>query len=163
MFSIGLFMQNIHGIHSVWMRRTTAVFFAVLFLGVVTPRLGFSQQKLAQPMEALEGRKYWDGIRQQWEKTREGSEKTTGQLTQWVQEDLKKIGAWEYRIEVFPFAELKALETQLNLLGEQRWECFWVEKRDAEYVMMFKKSKRSWIKSIPTQDILHFIPDGEKE
>ncbi|WP_309386116.1 hypothetical protein [Cerasicoccus frondis] len=85
----------------------------------------------------------------------------------WTQEDIKKAGSWHYRVVVVEQADIRenpaAIETMLNDLGQERFECFWVEPLDAgnsRIAFFFKKSGFSYLKSIPAKEFWRFMPKG---
>ncbi len=81
---------------------------------------------------------------------------------EWAREDLQRAGDWEYRVVVIPSAEDTALELELNQLGEERWEAFWVRDTQRGLTVLLKRPARSYLRLVPFSDISRAIaPGGE--
>lgn len=85
----------------------------------------------------------------------------------WTEEDIKKAGAWQYRVVVIEKHDIRyereKVEAMLNELGAERFECYWVEPlddRNERMAFFFKKSGFSYLKSIPAGELWRFIPTG---
>ena len=52
----------------------------------------------------------------------------------------------------------RAMEKRLNDLGASRWECFWVETTGTKKRFYMKKAGRSYLKQIPSTDLLKLLP-----
>ncbi len=102
--------------------------------------------------------RYWKKARELYEKAKESGEKVPEDIKDWIKEDINKIGTWEYKI-AFLDAESN-LEKELNKLGKDRWECFWIEKRENGLKLFLKRPVRSYLKTIPTKHLLKLIPQG---
>jgi len=102
----------------------------------------------------------WDKIRELYEKARESGEKVPDDITDWVKNDVMKIGDWEYKVISIPLGEPEGVERTLNRLGEERWECFWVERAADGGEFYFKRPARSYLKAIPSRELLRFLPDS---
>ncbi|MGE9295549.1 MAG: hypothetical protein ACQKBV_04605 [Puniceicoccales bacterium] len=99
------------------------------------------------------------------EKTKETTSGWYESARDWSRDDLGRAGTWQYRIVVITPAELMAnpdrLESELNELGEERFECYWVESLDnGRLAMFFKKPGFSYIKALPAKELWRFIPLG---
>lgn len=75
----------------------------------------------------------------------------------WLKQDIDNIGDWEYKIVAFEGKAGKEMEKDLNKLGDERWQCFWVEANAKEKVFYFKRTKMSYINKIPAGDLLRII------
>ncbi len=77
---------------------------------------------------------------------------------QWLSNDWKLAGAWEYRV-VEIGQGLEATET-LNRLGSERWECFHVtSSKPADLtVFYFKRPAQSYLNNLPMKDLMHLLP-----
>jgi hypothetical protein len=100
-------------------------------------------------------------IKEVYERTLESSGKLTGEVKTWLRSDLRKIGTWEYRVVEFPLGEIEALEKSLNELGAERWECFYVVAGQDKIRFFLKKPGFSYLKAVPSDDILRLFPKGE--
>ncbi len=89
------------------------------------------------------------------------SKETAGKAADWTEDDLRKIGAWEYKVVRFEDSSDEALQEELNELGAERWECYWVEETEDDPRFYFKKTKRSYLRYVPIGDLMRvFLPDG---
>ncbi len=102
---------------------------------------------------------YWKKAKDIYEKTKETGEKVPEDIKDWIKEDIKKIGTWEYKI-VF-LDTVSNLEEELNKLGKERWECFWIDKRENGFKLFLKSPVKSYLKAIPAKYLLKFIPQGD--
>ncbi len=87
----------------------------------------------------------------------EMGETVPDKIPDWVKEDLENVGDWEYRVVEAPRGEL---ESALNELGAERWECFSVESHGKKSQLTFKRRKRSRLrelKDLSPEDLLTVI------
>ena len=91
----------------------------------------------------------------------EARERTPDDPVEWAREDLERYGDWEYRVISVANLEPEALETELNALGEERWEVFWVERTDQGLNLMLKRPAVSYLRAVPFSEIGRAIPGGE--
>ena len=92
-----------------------------------------------------------------YEKNFGDGKKLTEQTKQWVKEDIENMGDWEYKIVAFGRKATTEMENDLNQLGNERWQCFWVEPSGKNKVFYFKRTKKSYIQKIPAGDLLRII------
>lgn len=92
------------------------------------------------------------------EETREGSAEDA---MEWAREDLERYGDWEYRVVILAELETNELEEELNALGEERWEVFWVEHTDQGLNLLLKRPAVSYLRAVPFSEIGRVIPGGE--
>lgn len=95
--------------------------------------------------------------------TKDRVEKTAPEIVEWTEEDLRKIGAWEYHQFEAKFAETspEQILEKLNELGADRWECFWVQDIEDGVRFYLKRSKRSYLRYVPVGEVVRSImPDG---
>ncbi len=72
---------------------------------------------------------------------------------EWVKEDIDRYGDWEYQIIILADGELSNLEEQLNEVGQERWEVFWVERSRANLRLFLKRPAISYLRSIPLSNL----------
>ena len=72
---------------------------------------------------------------------------------QWASEDIENIGDWEYVVREVPFTSAVDLESELNTLGDDRWELAWMERTDTGFLLILKKPSISWLSKIPLSQI----------
>ena len=77
----------------------------------------------------------------------------------WAKEDLERYGDWEYRVVTLADLAADALEQELNELGQERWEVFWVERTDHELSLLLKRPAISYLRAVPLSEI--GIPGGD--
>ncbi len=120
---------------------------AALWLGLA---LVFGGSLGAQEEPTEEERDKWEKTRAAYEKAKEKAsavgDSMSAKVPKWIQEDLKNVGTWQYRVVEVPPAEVEA---KLNELGAERWECFSVEQiGKKETRLVLKKRKRSQLKEL---------------
>ncbi len=122
---------------------------------------------------------YWERIKQHFrddndhDKSENDSEENTDNedeqdLTEdtmdWLKSDMKNIGAWEYKVLEISLTDPVELETKLNLIGQDKWECFWIKENENKAIMLFRKPKLSYLKILPVKDLLKLIsPTGDED
>lgn len=95
-------------------------------------------------------------VRQLYERARDSGEKVPEDAIEWAREDVDRIGDWEYRVLRLADGEDAALEAQLDELGTERWEVFWLERERAgegDGLRVFLKR--------PSRSVLHMLPLSE--
>jgi len=98
-------------------------------------------------------------LKDDYESIKKSGEQWSQNVKEWVKKDIKKAGTWEYKIVTTKLNDLQMLEMELNKLGQNRWECFWVERQEDKIIMFFKRSQISYIRSIPAKEMLKLVPD----
>lgn len=74
-----------------------------------------------------------------------------------VQEDIENLGDWEYRIVEFPNGPAEMQEQQLNELGNDRWEVYWVQP-GTNYVRFFlKRPATSYLSRVPLSTLMRVL------
>jgi hypothetical protein len=119
--------------------------------------------KEAYDDKVKEGKELYDkGVKDAKEKyadTFDKGKNLTEKSKEWVIKDLENIGDWEYKVVSYGPKETKALEKDLNELGNERWQCFWVEVSGKEKVFYFKRTKMSYMSKIPMGTVLRILAD----
>ncbi len=103
---------------------------------------------------------YWDEIKKKFEEAKSDNKELSEKATEWIEKDIRKIGDWEYKVVSIKFESAGELEMKLNELGNERWECFWIEKRGEEMLFLFKKPKISYMQKIPRGELFKLMPEG---
>ena len=80
----------------------------------------------------------------------------------WVVNDIKNIGDWEYLVVTLAAADEQELTRKLNDYGQQRWEVYWIQKKIQGIQVYFKRPVRTYIKHIPVGDLLHMMPNSQQ-
>ena len=108
-----------------------------------------------------ETEQFWTTVRELYDKAKKSGETIPDNVTEWAKQDLTRIGTWEYRILQLETDDTTDVEAGLNRLGQQRWECFWIEETDTGKKYYLKRSGRSYLKSFG--DVTKFIPIGQTQ
>ena len=80
-----------------------------------------------------------------YERAKAAGEKVPEDILEWAKTDLKKIGTWDYKIVSVSSESEKAILNELKRLGNQRWECFWVEPIPDGKRFYLKRAARSYL------------------
>ena len=83
---------------------------------------------------------------------------TASNAGSWLTQDFKNMNAWEYKVVFIPSKQPADAEKALNQLGADRWECFHVQPSASSLMFYFKKPKRSYLRSLPTSDLMRLVP-----
>ena len=92
-----------------------------------------------------------------YEKNLGSGKDISAQTKEWLMKDLENMGDWEYKIAAFGNKVPEEMEKELNQLGNERWQCFWVDNAGKQKVFYFKRTKMSFIQKIPAADLLRII------
>ena len=87
-------------------------------------------------------------------------ERTPEDPVEWAKEDLARYGDWEYRVVTLAELGADALEEELNELGQERWEVFWVERTDQGLNLFLKRPTVSYLRAVPFSEIGRAVPGG---
>lgn len=85
-----------------------------------------------------------------------GSEEAVGR----VQGDIENLGDWEYKIVDIADAEPAAMEAELNVLGNERWEAYWMESRRDGVRVYLKRQSVSYLSRVPLSTLLRLLAGG---
>jgi len=99
-------------------------------------------------------------VKRLYEKGRDGA---PDDPVEWAKEDFQRWGDWEYRIVVMADGDLASVETQLNELGKERWEVFWIERTDSGLRVFMKRSAISYLRSVPVPGLGKALSGGSGE
>lgn len=84
----------------------------------------------------------------------------SGDPVRWAQEDIENIGDWDYKIVELGNVSAAELETELNELGNDRWQAFWVESSDSGYTIMLRRTSISYLSKIPLSQLGRIMMGG---
>lgn len=121
--------------------------------------------------ETAASRRIIDEIKGLYEKARstDGS-RAPGDIVEWLKADVQKMGTWEYKVvKIVEPEDLKAgeqsgesVESQLGKLGAEKWECFWMERRDAKTLYAYMKRRhRSYVETVPLTELIGMLRNTE--
>ncbi len=118
-------------------------------------------ERLKEKVQA--GKELYDkgvkGAKEKYSETFEDGKVLTEKSKDWLLKDIDSIGDWEYKVVTYGPKDAKVLETDLNELGNERWQCFWVEASGKEKVFYFKRTKMSYVSKIPAGALLRILAD----
>ena len=127
-------------------------------------RTEVSREKTADPFAEFEDKfsekqkQLMQDFQSWYDKSREAGEKSKD----WIVNDIKGIGDWEYLVVTLPAGSEAQLSEQLNSYGQDRWEVYWVQKTLQGIQFYFKRPVRTYIKHIPVGDLLHIMPNNQQ-
>jgi hypothetical protein len=93
-----------------------------------------------------------------YKQAREAGEISAASAKNWIEDDIQKIGSWQYKTLEVRQTDSVDIVPQLNKLGADRWECFWVEQQDDTTTFYLKKAGRSYLRHLPSKDLIRLLP-----
>ena len=103
----------------------------------------------------------WDEVERLYERAKETGERVPKDVYDWIREDIKNLGDWEYRVVEFGSSDSKSIENKLNELGQERWECIWVQTSGKTPRIFLKRPIRSYLTTLPLSQLLKLLPAGD--
>ena len=100
-----------------------------------------------------------NAIRNMFQQAKEAGTTTANNVVDFVKEDFAKLGSFQYASRTVTNEKPDQIVTMLNQMGAEKWECFWVDKRESETTLYFKKTPRSYVNSIPFKDMIRYLPE----
>ena len=98
----------------------------------------------------------WTQAQALYEKAKAAGETVPDDIAEWVKADLGRIGVWEYKVAMLP-SEPTALDVELNRLGAERWDCFWMERSENKLQVTCKRPAKSYLGSIKLLDLFNLV------
>ena len=93
-----------------------------------------------------------------FQEARAAGETQATSATEWVQEDLKSAGTWEYKVVVTENSDPEKVQEALNQLGRERWECYSSTPDGRGLMLQLKRPNTSVIRSLPARDLIRLVP-----
>ena len=87
-------------------------------------------------------------------------ERNPGEAMQWAEADIENLGDWEYRIVELGDSSPESLAAELNALGDERWEAYWVESRPGGLRVFLKRSSISYLSRLPLSSLARLLAGG---
>ncbi len=103
----------------------------------------------------------WDQVLELYEKAKEAGEQVPQDVYEWVKQDFRKIGDWEYLVTDMPISDSNEVQKRLNELGTDRWECIWIHSSGGKTSFIFKRPVRNYLKIIPLSQLMKLVPRGD--
>ena len=105
-----------------------------------------------------EGSSYWERVKEAYEEAKSDKEGITEGTKRLIKKDIDRIGDWQYKVIILNAGEASnEIENQLNELGEERWECFFVDAAEGKRMFYFKKPKISYLQKISKADVVKLL------
>lgn len=116
--------------------------------------------KARQLLEGYDRDRIIGQIRELYEQAKASGERVPADLWAWAREDLARAGGWEYRVLRTHGREPEQLESELNGLGRERWECVAVSpgRDQKDLVLVFKRPMRTYLGQLNVRDVLRVLP-----
>ncbi len=102
----------------------------------------------------------WSDVERLYESAKEAGERVPKNIYDWVREDIENLGDWEYRVVELESSDSKSIEDELNELGQERWDCIWVQASGKTTRFFLKRPVRSYLTTLPLSKLLKLIPSG---
>ena len=113
--------------------------------------------------ESIGESEVWSEVERLYELAKRKGEEVPKDVYEWVAEDVKRYGDWEYRVVDLSPDDAAALETRLNEMGAERWECIWIEARPQATRLFLKRPAKNYLRTLPLSDLLKLVPAGDGE
>jgi len=84
----------------------------------------------------------------------------SGEAIDWAREDVENLGDWEYRIVDLAGSTSAAMEAELNELGNERWEAWWIESSPDGVRVYMKRTSLSLVSRVPITTLLRALTGG---
>lgn len=133
--------------------------FGTLPAAAMSPESAAEQEQLtAEAVEQQKEEAWQDNLIKEAQKWLNSSKQAGERSADWLKEDVKRMGDFEYKIVRIPANDDQALTAQLNELGSQRWEVYWVQEQGDQIRFFLKRTARTYMKHVPVGDMLRLIP-----
>tara|TARA_R100000455_G_C6135228_1_gene30739 strand:+ start:89 stop:502 length:414 start_codon:yes stop_codon:yes gene_type:complete len=114
-----------------------------------------------QPGEKVEA-SYWEQAKKMYEELISEDRDLKEESKKWLSDDISRIGDWQYQVVILDESDPLKVTEELNKLGEERWECFFVDELDGKLAFYFKKERISYLQKISELKIGRLIGGDEK-
>ena len=116
-----------------------------------------------EPEPQAEETTLWEDVVALYDRAKAAGERVPKDVYDWAKQDVHKIGDWQYRVADLEASDAAEVETWLNELGAERWECLWVESHGDKTRYILKRPARSYLKTLPLSDVLKLIQMGSAD
>ena len=99
-------------------------------------------------------------VQKLYQQARESGQQVPKDALEWAQQDLNRMGDWEYKIVDLPREDPESRQARLNELGSERWEAFWMEPAGNGIRVYLKRRSKSWLEKIPLSELRRLWPSG---
>jgi len=102
----------------------------------------------------------WNEVVRLYESAKAKGEQVPKDVYEWARQDLQRHGTWDYRLVEVSESPSATIQTTLNELGAERWECIWIEPRGKTLRLFLKRPVRSYLRNLPLSQVLKLLPGG---
>ena len=99
-------------------------------------------------------------VQELYRQARESGQQVPKDALDWAQQDLRRMGDWEYKIVDLPREDPESRQDRLNELGSERWEAFWMEPAGNGIRVYLKRRSKSWLEKMPLSELRRLWPSG---
>jgi hypothetical protein len=131
----------------------------VLFCSFLLIGCGPDQKKQKEQKAAEKSN--WEEVQKLYDKAKEAGDEVPKNIADWVKAEFQRMGTWEYRIATFNTNDSAELEQELNKLGKEKWECFWLEREGNALRLAFKRPAQSYLQALPVKELMKLIASGQ--
>ncbi len=131
----------------------------VLFCSFFLIGCGLDQKKQKE-QKAVETSD-WEEVQKIYEKAKDAGDDVPKNIADWVKAEFQRMGTWEYRFVTFDAINPTELEKELNTMGKERWECFWLEREGNVMRLAFKRPAQSYLQALPVKELMKLIAAGQ--
>lgn len=100
---------------------------------------------------------YLDRVLELYQRAKKTTLSAPKDVTNWLANDIKGSGAWEYKLEEIDIHYPHEAEKKMNELGNDRWELVHTMPGDV-HTFLFKRPKESFLDYIPAQELVGLLP-----
>jgi hypothetical protein len=119
-----------------------------------------SDQKKQKEQKAAETSS-WEEAQKLYEKAKNAGDDVPKNVADWVKAEFQRMGTWEYRFVSLNANDTAELEKELNIMGKERWECFWLEREGNVMRLAFKRPAQSYLQALPVKELMKLIAAGQ--
>jgi hypothetical protein len=101
-----------------------------------------------------------DGLSSAYEQLTDSIATESGEAVDWAREDIENLGDWEYRIVDLDSSIPAEMEAELNELGDERWEAYWIEQTSGGVRVYLKRNAFSLVSRVPLSALLRALSGG---
>ena len=99
-------------------------------------------------------------VQELYRQARESGQQVPKDALDWAQQDLRRMGDWEYKIVDLLREDPESRQDRLNELGSERWEAFWMEPAGNGIRVYLKRRSKSWLEKMPLSELRRLWPSG---
>ena len=99
-------------------------------------------------------------VQELYQQARESGQQVPKDALDWAQQDLRRMGDWEYKIVDLPREDPESRQDRLNELGSERWEAFWMEPAGNGIRVYLKRRSKSWLEKMPLSELRRLWPSS---